>query len=300
MKKDIQKEFSFNDLYEGKEKKILKEVYSSSADYAFWIKDKYFFKSISDIRFFLQEKLVEKIAQEVGIETIETWYGELGKIKGEVSLNYKKENCLYKSGTKILEEYRKHLEETQKEIPINMNNLETIKEALAYLYPDSDSLMPEFTKRFILDLLTMQSDRISENWEIEENEQTKKVRLAPYFDSDKIFTDHSAIELVKYGRRIHNPFLIKCDYDKESALMSTYDKIYHFLIQASQPAFEYFEILLEQYPKEKIEFFLNEISQDIDVREEIKTSILRDYECHYEKMQELLSLAKEERRGLFR
>ena len=46
MKKDIQKEFSFNDLYEGKEKKILKEVYSSSADYAFWIKDKYFFISL--------------------------------------------------------------------------------------------------------------------------------------------------------------------------------------------------------------------------------------------------------------
>ena len=300
MKKDILKEFSFKDLYEGKEKKILKEEFSSSADYAFWIKGKYFFKSIPNLRYFIQEKLVEEIAQEMGIETVRTWYGKLGHIPGEISLNFHKENCLYISGAKILEEYKNHLEKIGKEIPKNMNNLETIQEALAFLYPESDSLAIELTKRYILDILTMQSDRISENWEIEENKETGKIRLAPYFDSDKSFTDHAAKEVLQYGQRIHNPFIIKCDYDKESAFLSTYEKIYHFLTCAPEPIFEYFAHVLEQYSKEKIESFLNEINKKIEAQEETKSSILKDYECHYAKMQELLSLAKEERRGLSR
>ena len=297
MKKDILKEFSLIDIYDGKEKGILKEVYSSSAQCAFWIGNQYFFKSISDIRFFLQEKLVERIAQAQQIETVKTWYGELGKIKGELSLNYRKENCIYISGAKILEKYQKKLEETNTPVPPNMNNLDTIKEAFTFLYPNADSLIIEFTRRFVLDILTMQSDRIKENWEIEENLLTKEVRLAPLFDSDKSFTDYGAWELKRYNERIHNPFLIKCDYNKTSASLSTYDKIEEFLKDAPQPIFEYFETIIEQYPPERIAFFLDDISKDLPIQNELKATILMDYQNHYKKMQELQLLAREERRG---
>ena len=60
---------------------------------------------------------------------------------------------------------------------------------------------------------------------------------------------------------------------------------------------EFFETILEQYPPERIAFFLDDISKDLPIQNELKATILMDYQNHYKKMQELQLLAREERRG---
>lgn len=146
------------------------------------------------------------ICDDLGIPHIDYDIARIGALEGTLSKNYKKKDEKHISGETLLRENgnidlefsaydRKMAEIYGKEAVLNgktkpYHSLEHIWYSLKNRYvekPDlAQKLMEDIVNMFIVDLITGQTDRHSENWEIiEDGDNT---RLRPIFDSRRIFS----------------------------------------------------------------------------------------------------------------
>lgn len=108
----------------------------------FWIDDKILFKE-ADISTIYNELIIEEIAKLFNIETPIYDIAIINNTTGNISYNYKKRSYTYIDGTTLLTNYNKS-NHTSKETIHNMNNLETIWNALDYHfrnYPDKEQIV---------------------------------------------------------------------------------------------------------------------------------------------------------------
>ena len=275
---------------------------------AYWINldnQSYLFKTCDSKKEIVCNLLVQKIASEEQISVVETRFATLGYYFGELSKNYRKKDCNYLMGSQILHEYYLFLQKEKRltELPIfqienlpeeeildQMNNLETIWQALNFHYTALHyinknqivaEIMEDLVKRFCIDFLTMQKDRYNENWEIEENIQTNHATLTPLFDSNQSFSifDFSPKMGVIDNSYTHN----------STALLK------NFLSFSEHATVEYFKNLVEKNTPEKLEQDLKEILKEnkIYLATEEQKEIIDSYEKHYNRIQQVLQERKE-------
>ena len=275
---------------------------------AYWINldnQSYLFKTCDSKKEIVCNLLVQKIASEEKISVVETRFATLGYYFGELSKNYRKKDCNYLMGSQILHEYYIFLQKEKRltELPIfqienlpeeeildQMNNLETIWQALNFHYTALHyinknqivaEIMEDLVKRFCIDFLTMQKDRYNENWEIEENIQTNHATLTPLFDSNQSFSifDFSPKMGVIDNSYTHN----------STALLK------NFLSFSEHDTVEYFKNLVEKNTPEKLEQDLKEILKEnnIYLATEEQKEIIDSYEKHYNRIQQVLQERKE-------
>lgn len=284
MIRNILEEYQLPTIGDGELDGIIKTNYLSSADHAYLIGNQYFFKEDIDISYFLKERLVEIIANNEGIPTVQTEYVKVGPYYGELTQNFHQEGYNYYRGEEILTHYSKEYQ---------INNLETIAEALRTSFKVSNEdlkrIMDQFLHRLLLDILTMQSDRTSNGWEIEESPHGD-IDLTPLFDSNKSFQNYQL-----HGNQ--EPFKIKLDFDVMSANLPTYEKIEYLLAHVSSDIVMYWDSLLEKYPPMMIKTYLQKIQKEVSLDcREYMNQILDDYTVHYS----ILVNMKERRRGVER
>lgn len=188
--------------------------------------DRHFWLNIDGITYYYKpshyayhELLAYYIAEELGFNAV---YCDLAMFsiipseaednKGIISQSYKKPNCQYISGIDILKEYYEGDPRTNKEMGltdewkayyngpyyIDMNNLETIWQALEYRYknnPNADitKLIDQIINNYIFEVLVRANDKGSQNWEIEESEND--VNVCPLFDNELIFYDSATMTM---------------------------------------------------------------------------------------------------------
>ena len=252
MIRNILEEYQLPTIGDGELDGIIKTNYLSSADHAYLIGNQYFFKEDVDISYFLKERLVEIIANNEGIPTVQTEYVKVGPYYGELTQNFHQEGYNYYRGEDILTRYNKEYQ---------ANNLETIAEALRTSFKVSNEdlkrIMDQFLHRLLLDILTMQSDRTSNGWEIEESPHGD-IDLTPLFDSNKSFQNYQL-----HGNQ--EPFKMKLDFDVMSANLSTYEKIEYLLAHVSSDIAMYWDSLLEKYPPMMIKTYLQKIQKEVSL-----------------------------------
>lgn len=163
---------------------------------------KYFFKyDYESVPYY--ELIASEIASEIGLTTVQYDLAKLGKYRGTISLNYKKEGTKYISGEELLKDfymldpYRK-LYYDYKDF-FNMmhhNNLIDIWHALENRYRNRKdmpeivkNLMEKLVKLQVFDLITGQNDRHIENYGIVEYADGS-VDLQPIFDNSRMFLEH--------------------------------------------------------------------------------------------------------------
>lgn len=135
--------------------------------------------------------IIDEIANDLGIPHVPYDLATISNLKGLISQNYKVPDAKYISGKELLSECY----ELSRIHP--HNNLESIWFALENKYHDYpnkqeivSNIMQKLVSVFILDILTGQLDRHSDNWEVVEY-SSGQVDLQPIFDSTRILSIYS-------------------------------------------------------------------------------------------------------------
>lgn len=198
-------------------------------------------------------------------------FGKKINVSGLLSKSFLKTGSIYITGKELLEEYRKSL--TKEEIlkyygnydfdnADTLNNLDVLWHALEYRYrnhPDKNNivsnLMSEITDLYEFTLLTGDSDRHFNNYQIEEIENG--VHLTPYYDFDNIYS------LSNYNRLSVEPSNLYLSFEK------SLEVYFRFVTKEKR---ESFRNKLESLTKELIERFLDDIIKNNSKNEEEKTN----------------------------
>lgn len=297
MIKNILHELNIQNIDKAIAKGFLEPNYYSSADHAYIVNKKYYFKEDIDISYYLKEKIVEMIAQNEGIETVDTKYVQFGKYYGELAVSFFKDGKKTVNGTTILNAYKNFLAKNNLLIPSKPNNLETIRKALKYYFDlkeeQLDNLMSEFLKRYMIDLLTMQNDRTTNNWEVFVDEHNNFAGITPMYDSNKSLKNYKYSEMQKFPNADLNSFLIKLSYDEECVHMSSYEEIFYFLEQVDIYIKETFENLVKKYSPIMIENYCYQLLNRLGIDDKkLAMDIIRDYSEHYQILLEIIKKSK--------
>lgn len=270
---------------------------------AYWLYDingkNYLFKTYQSTNQMYRSLIIEKIAIKSGINFAHTELASFDTLDGELIENYKKESYDYLNGSTILEEYFLYLKEQEQEkmkqlfpkyksyrytldeILLNMNNLETIEEALFYHYRTWENkeqivknIMEKLKHIFYLDFLTMQRDRGHNNWELEEKKNILYADLPPLIDSNRSFYLPSFQILLNPTYKMSPTSL----YEKLEYMLD-YDENNDFFLQ-----------LYTENPPEKIEKIIKEIELEHQflMEKEIKILIMASYNEHYQILTKIL------------
>ncbi len=281
---------------------------------AYWIKNlegkNYLFKIITNPNQEYRSIIIEEMAKQAGIDVVHTTLATLGYYKGELIEDYRKENCTYIPGYKILFEYfetHKNKEELQDLVPTylrkdklnetewtellkRLNNLETIWNALTFYYrknPNNQEIVYKLTKdlanRFAFDFLTLQRDRHSGNWEIEENIDNNEINLTPLFDSNQSFL-FSSFNLF---------FRVSDSY----RLTEIYEQLEYYLTYSSNDFTNYFYSIYEKFTPTMLEQIIIDIEQKINAKipTETRIEIIASYKEHYAKLTEIVEKRRKTR-----
>ena len=250
----------------------------------FWIDDKILFKE-ADISTIYNELIIEEIAKLFNIETPIYDIAIINDNLGNISYNYKKRSYTYIDGTTLLTNYNKS-NHTSKETIHNMNNLETIWNALDYHFRNYldkeqivEKIMNKLVKYYLLDILTGQIDRSSYNYEIMYN--TKEGDLAPYYDNT-------------------NSFIFSCSNNRLNPSRhhkTYYESLNEFLTLSSK---EYQDLFIEMYntltPSKLLEIFtIVERKIQSTIPENIKNKIWINYCAHYIKLESIINQRQEKK-----
>lgn len=164
---------------------------------------------IEDQKFFVknddgweQELICCEFLKKLGIDTVEYDIALINDEKYIISLDYRKKDYKYISGSEIIDGFYNNVkkidqsyflnfnikpDEVIEKVRYDLNNLENIWQALTLWYKDNPeqesivaNLMEELEKRFLIrSILLMDSDYHPDNWCIEEG---KNINLVPNYD----------------------------------------------------------------------------------------------------------------------
>ena len=179
-----------------REKGIIEEVNDMERRYTFFLNinnKSVFFKECSK-EGIINELIIVNICKLFNKDVLDQDYGYITdkynkKIYGLISDNYKNDGYTYASLDTILNDYYVYITNNNinyESIRIyELINLETIWQALEYRYKDMEivkKLMEELVSRFLIDILTGQSDRHEFNIEIKE--KGNDIKLANIYDNE--------------------------------------------------------------------------------------------------------------------
>lgn len=190
-------------------KSVTNNVIDGDYAHQYWMiidGEKYFFK-ITDNPY--AELLAYEVANLLGIDATPYDLAIYRKQEGVISKSYRKENCRYISGRKILESYANAFSNQQiiremgfnkqyRITPSGINNLEIIWQAIEYRYNnlnieiDIEQIMKDLINQFIVNVLISQTDGLPHNWELEEDLDNKKVQVVAMFDNECSFSEKIA------------------------------------------------------------------------------------------------------------
>lgn len=180
-----------------REKGIIEEVNDMERRYTFFLNinnKRVFFKECSK-EGIVNELIIDNICKLFNKDVLDQDYGYITdkynrKIYGLISNDYKNDEYSYISLDTILNDYYVYITNNNinyENIRIyELINLETIWQALEYRYKDMEivkKLMEELVSRFLIDILTGQSDRHEFNIEIKEN--GNDIKLANIYDNEE-------------------------------------------------------------------------------------------------------------------
>ena len=143
------------------------------------------------------ELIVCEIADCLSIPHIEYDLASIGTFNGVISKNYKTDGCKYINGRELLtesleEDWNYTLDDIWLALEKRYASLPNMQEVVS-------KLMKKIIDMFILDILVMQSDRHSKNWEIVESD-SGEIDLQPLYDNEYLFVkDHPLLE-IDYSR----------------------------------------------------------------------------------------------------
>lgn len=177
------------DIYDKKENDLIKYGIIGVSKIAFsfnYNNDEFFYKYKNNIIPY-NELIANELLKDFNLPHIEYDLATFGTKKGVISKNYKNNNFNYIYGEEILLNFwndDRYIEEH--------NNLDDIWDALEYRYHNYENkreiishLMNRIVQIYIFDIITCQSDRHSQNWEIMESENL--IDIAPIYDNERIF-----------------------------------------------------------------------------------------------------------------
>lgn len=179
------------------------DIKEGANDIDYWLKingEEYYFKMTRNP---YVELICYEIARFLGINATPYDLAIFNNYRGVISKSYRKEDCAYISGMRILRQYLK-LDDNinvskemglkgknyflNKYIPRDFNNLEIIWQAIEYRYSkiavhvDIEKIMNDLILLLMFNILTCQNDGMPQNWELEESETD--VKLVPIFDNE--------------------------------------------------------------------------------------------------------------------
>jgi len=163
------------------------------------------------------ELICYEIAKLFNMDAVSCDLASYNDRTGVISKDYRKDNCKYIPGYKLLEYYyndQKHIvnemgleninwkDNYEGPFYIHMNNLETIWQALEYLYykRDKEQINKCFLKiinQFMFAILTCQYDKGAQNWELEDD--GKNIEIVPIFDNEGSYSDIDYLSAMSTG-----------------------------------------------------------------------------------------------------
>lgn len=145
----------------------------------------YYFKYDNDIDPY-DELIAEELAQDFGIPHVKYDLAIYDSKEGVISESFKQDNINYITGEEILAKF--YVEDNNTDA---YNNLEAIWDAFEYRYRDYpnkkdiiEKLMRRLVHIFLFDIITCQSDRHPNNWQVMESEDD--VDITQIFDNERI------------------------------------------------------------------------------------------------------------------
>lgn len=292
-------------------KGIVQDVSMSSKKLKFIIKfnnSQYYFKECS-YQEAITELLVNEMLDKIGMPNIKYDLAYINGHYGVISNDFKKHGKKYIEGTDIIEEYITNLpEEIEKQddndfkqiledeyekfkstysAGYTKNNFELIWHAIESHFKNFNNrneivirIMNQLCIVHILDILLLNEDRNKSNWVIEED--VNQASLVPMFDHGEAFKDEKWMAL-----RVE-------PLSKKDSHTDIYIELKQFL---DRSASSYHKVLIELKNKLRVEILntaMNNVEEKIGVEldEEIKNKILKNYKIHIEKLDEVLSTYK--------
>lgn len=178
------------DIYDKKENDFIKYdiICDNKITFSFNYNNDEFFYKYKNNRIPYNELIANELLKDFNLPHIEYDLATFGTKKGVISKNYKNNNFNYIYGEEILLNFwndDRYIEEH--------NNLDDIWDALEYRYRNYENkreivshLMNRIVQIYIFDIITCQSDRHSQNWEIMESENL--IDIAPIYDNERILS----------------------------------------------------------------------------------------------------------------
>lgn len=229
------------------------------------------------------ELICSEIAKYLGMNAVAYDLAIFKNTKGVISKSYRKENCNYISGVRILNAYLRSRENVDilKEmglknkfsfsnvyLPRDINNLETIWQAIEYRYSrlgiecDIEKIMYDIVQLFIFNILTGQDDGLPQNWELEESEHG--VSLVPIFDNEYCLSSSNKSKLTT---------------SFNDTGLNNYRILEEFLKMSSQ---EFINVFIEKFNMLTFDVFLKILKKvETKIGSEIPQNIRIDYMINF-------------------
>lgn len=251
----------------------------------------YYLKEIkTDLNTLYCELIAVKLLDKLNIPHVKYYLADFFGKSCLMSESFKKEGNSYISGEKILEDYRNAIK--KKYQLSDMNNLETIWNALSYRYnsiygkgnyiKDVAKLMNQLTTVISFDIVTDNEDRYYSNWVVEEG--INHISLSKMFDNEYMLNSYLDDESL-------NSFALGIYPEDTEHFINYVDVIKKYIRDSSS---EFINKLIMVYNTLSIDVFLQCIKEVEDefqfiIPSENRQLIINSYKKHYELLGQILN-----------
>ena len=270
---------------------IKKDLVNIGFDGSLIIKDEEYYVKFpkSELRIYT-ELIAAKLLQKLNIPHVDYYLVSFFDESGLISKSFKKPGAKYISGQKLLDDYRDYLQKSQN--VIDMNNLETIWNAIEYYYRQkyprekvqviTATLMRELTTMFSFDIAINNVDRHQSNWIIEESDSS--IHLVPIFDNEFMLDSYLDPESL-------DSFSLGIDYDDTSNFTPTEESIKKYLDYSSQEFIAKLLLIINLINPEVFIKCLEEVEKAINcpLPEDYKELLINSYQNHHQTLIKLLN-----------
>ena len=274
-----------------REKGIIEEVNDMERRYTFFLNinnKSVFFKECSK-EGIINELIIVNICKLFNKDVLDQDYGYITdkynrKIYGLISDNYKNDEYSYVSLDTILNDYYVYITNNNinyENIRIyELINLETIWQALEYRYKDIEivkKLMEELVSRFLIDILTGQSDRYEFNIEIKEKDND--IKLTNIYDNENgLMYDKFDMGVTMDSLKYNGDYMISLLNEFFNISESKYIDIFNFM--------------LDKLSIDKFKLIVNNVKnnvRDLEVSDSYFDELIERYSKYYNEYKNIVN-----------
>lgn len=241
----------------------------------------YFYKKIN-LEGIYNELIIYELSKIAGIDCVKPFYYDRPGREGIITKSYLTDSYHRLPGTELLYDYYKYIKDDSI-LPSSMNNLVVIKKSLKYRYDNLElikNLMSGFNKIFSFDIITMQCDRLYNNWELLESNDMKNCKISPLFDNEYAFYKDNSFLDTKCSD------VIRFDYkDCESTIRNT---LMNYLTNASNEYIKEFIDIFEKLNLENLKTAITNANKNSDISQVYISKIIDVYKKNYEEIKKIL------------